>query len=148
MELKKIQQVPADVLVTLDKTAQKMETSCRRDQIMIREQTDKYKQLKRRVRDYQKYASEKLEKYKTERQQSEDYCRHVISELLQKVTQELQKVEHDRQNVALSSKGASSFPAANGNHSESKSTFARSIDDLQDQVNRYVIGLTNFSNMK
>ena len=151
MALRNIQQVPDDTLINLDKVIQKIETSSRRDHTTIREQSDKYKQLKRRVRDYQKYVHEKLAKYKAERQQSEEYCRQVISELLNKVSLELQKVEHDRRNA----NSAGPLPTqptpttlANGLHSEPKSTFAQSIDELTGAVNRYVSGLTNFTSTK
>jgi hypothetical protein len=143
--------VPDDALINLDKVIQKIESSCRRDQTTIRDQTDKYKQLKKRVRDYQKYVHEKMAKYKSERQQSEEYCRSVISELLSKVSQELQKVEHDRRNAnATSGPPTLSTPTnlANGLHSEPKSTFAQSIDELTGAVNRYVSGLTNFTGTK
>lgn len=148
-------QVSADVLFSFDQAIQKMEVSWRRDQNELKYQTEKYKQLKRRVRDYQKYVNEKLSKYKTDREQSEVYCRRVISELLSKVTQELQRLEADRNHANLQvphtahqSTTAMSVngPTSNGLQPGPGTTFAQSIDDLQEQVNRYVLGLTQFTN--
>ena len=153
-------QVPADVLFCLDNAIQTIEVTWLRNQNALQEQSEKYRQLKRRVRDYQKYVNEKLSKCKSDREQSEMYCRRVISELLSKVTQELQRIEKDRHNEAVAN--AAHPPAApvsvgnrtpanigfNQQHpsSEPEPTFAQSIDDLQEQVNRYVLGLTNFTN--
>lgn len=148
--------VPGDTFVSLDCAIQKMEAWWRRDKKSLEEQTEKYKKLKRRVRDYQKYVNDKLAKYKCDRERSEDYCRRVISDLLAKVTHELQQLERDR--------NANDFPTPTMVHQthstsvvrgndglmlapqlEPASTFAQSIDDLQQQVNRYVLGLTNFN---
>ena len=126
---------------------------------MIQEQADKYKHLKRRVRDYQKYVNEKLAKHKAERQRSEDYCRVVISDLLGRVTQELQLLEQDRCHVNQAANIARAPPVVRASSSapkppaastpvlvpSSRSTFAQGIDELQQQVNLYVRGLTNFN---
>jgi len=150
------QSVPADLFLSLDCTIQKMEARWRRDQKSLEEQTEKYKKLKRRVRDYQKYVNDKLAKYKSDRERSEDYCRRVISDLLGKVTHELQQLERDRRNgndfPTTMVHQTHPNPVVRGNDAlvlapqlEPASTFAQSIDDLQQQVNRYVLGLTNFS---
>lgn len=163
--LKSNQLVPTDLLPNLDSAIQKMETTRLHDQKIIQEQAEKYKHLKRRVRDYQKYVNDKLAKHKAERQRSEDYFRVVISDLLNRVNSELQLLEQDRANVnraptvvprvpAVKATAASKAPTAStplssqtgGLHSLPASTFAQGIDDLQQQVNLYVRGLTNFSN--
>lgn len=142
-----------------------METLWHHDQKVIQDQAEKYKHLKRRVRDYQKYVNDKLAKHKAERQRSEEYCRVVISDLLGRVTQELQLLEQDRCNVnqvtnvataktpsVVKAPSASKPPAAStpvqisgGLIPPSRSTFAQGIDDLQQQVNSYIRGLTNFN---
>lgn len=163
MCLKNYQKVPTDLLHNLDSAIQKMETSRLCDQKVIQEQAEKYKHLKRRVRDYQNYVNDKLAKHKAERQRSEDYFRTVISDLLNRVNSELQLLEQDRANVNRATNVAPKVPAARaavafktptastplasqsgGLHSLPASTFAQGIDDLQQQVNLYVRGLTNF----
>ncbi|KAI9557077.1 hypothetical protein GHT06_016875 [Daphnia sinensis] len=162
--LRSNQQVPTDILPNLDSAIQKMETSRLYDQKVIQEQAEKYKHLKRRVRDYQKYVNDKLAKHKAERQRSEDYFRTVISDLLNRVNSELELLERDRANVNRATNVAPKVPMvrataasktptastplgsqAGGLHSLPTSTFAQGIDDLQQQVNLYVRGLTNFT---
>lgn len=138
-----------DILCGLDNSIQKMEAWWRRDQKALQDQVEKYKQLKRRVRDYQKYVNDKLSKYKTEREQSEEYCRHVIAELLGKVTHELQQLERDRREAEQAAvSGSQNVGRNNGVRFTNEpfgSTFAQSVDELQQQVNRYVQGLANFT---
>lgn len=169
MCIKSNQFASVDLLSCIDSAVVKIENLLLRDQKMIQEQSDKYKQLKRRARDYQKYASDKLAKNKAERQRSEEYCRLVISDLLGRVTHELQLLEQNRVNVnrandvAAGSTGVTSGstlklpiqPVASTplqgssvlNLPRRGSTFAEGIDDLQQQVNMYVRGLTNFNNV-
>lgn len=157
MCLKSNQLASADLLPSLDNAILKIETLLFHDQKVIQEQSDKYKQLKRRVRDYQKYVNDKLAKNKAERQRSEDYCRMVISDLLARVTHELELLEENRVNFNQPSNNVDR-PANKVRPSSSTpvnpvgihpppggSTFAQGIDDLQQQVNMYIRGLTNFN---
>lgn len=169
MCLKNNQRASSDLIPNLDSAIQKMETLWLHDQKMIQEQADKYKHLKRRVRDYQKYVNDKMTKHKAERQRSEDYCRLVISDLLSRVNSELQLLDQERSNVnrvatvaaarappVARTAAASKAPIAStpvstqgsglhGLQHVPGSTFAQGIDDLQQQVNLYVRGLTNFN---
>ena len=136
--------VPLDVLVSLEGVVQKVDALLQRDQETVQHQVDKYRNLKRRVRDYQKYATDKLAKYKAEKQQSEDYCRQVITELLEKVSNELRhcQSESDRRNANVHTPAR----VVSGAVGEAKpSNFVQSIDDLQREVNQYILGLTNFN---
>ena len=99
MCLKNNHQTSADLIPNLDSAIHKMETLWLHDQKIIQDQADKYKHLKRRVRDYQKYVNDKMSKHKAERQRSEDYCRLVISDLLGRVNSELQLLDQERTNV-------------------------------------------------
>ena len=126
----------------LESALQRAEASRIRDQNYTQQQVDKYKVLKRRVREYQKYVNEKMAKCRADRQSSEEYCRRVISELLGKVSVELRKLECERR--------CATAPVANGTAAvncqpAAASTFIQGIDELQRQVNCYVQGLSNFS---
>lgn len=151
MNLKNISQVPTDLLNTLDASIERAEASHSRDQKTIQDLEEKYKHLKRRVRDYQKYVNEKMAKYKADRQQSEEYCRNVISELLKKVTQELGHLENDRHVVVNHSNrpmAAERLPALPTNSyppTRQESCFTQSIEVLQEQVNQYVADLAAFT---
>ena len=168
MCLKNNQRSATDLLPNLDSAIQKMETLWLHDQKIIQDQADKYKHLKRRVRDYQKYVNDKMAKHKAERQRSEDYCRLVISDLLGRVNSELQLLDQDRANVNRVATVAAKAPPVARTATASRapiastpvstqgsglhglrpvpgSTFAQGIDDLQQQVNLYVRGLTNFN---
>lgn len=164
----------ASLLPVLDGVVLKVEKLLLSDEKTMKDQTEKYKQLKRRVREYQKYVNDKLTKHKNDRQQSEDYCRLVISDLLGRVTQELQLLEQNRLAVdEHSDPSHAKVPCVSGLPSRSSSTskarvqtatstpnghlagnfvqppfgltFAEGIDNLQQQVNLYMRGLTNFN---
>ena len=170
MCLKNNHQTSADLIPNLDSAIHKMETLWLHDQKIIQDQADKYKHLKRRVRDYQKYVNDKMSKHKAERQRSEDYCRLVISDLLGRVNSELQLLDQERTNVNRIATVATRAPPFARTAAASKtpivastpvsthqgsdlhhhnvmpgSTFAQGIDDLQQQVNLYVRGLTHFN---
>lgn len=148
MNLRNIPHVPPELVNILEASVEKAEASNLRDQKTIQDLEEKYKHLKRRVRDYQKYVNEKMAKYKADRQQSEEYCRNVISELLKKVTQELSLLENDRQNAnSINRQSTERLPptSAFAAPRQQDSCFTQSIEVLQKQVNQYVADLAAFT---
>lgn len=143
-----------EALTSLDNAVLKVEALWQHDQKVIQEQSEKYKHLKRRVRDYQKHINEKLAKQRTDRQRSEDYCRYVISDLLARVTEELQLLEQDRchnnhvdgvSNATQHAVDVSPMQPCDTFQSRASVSFAQGIEDLKQQVNRYVQGLTSMN---
>ncbi len=125
------------LLRLLDTAVKKIEVSLEHAATLGQRHADKYRQLKRRVREYQKYAMDKLAKEKEERLRSEQHCRCVIMDLLERVSRELRQCQNEQPNsdrtptVAIGS-----------------SNLAQTIDELQSQVNLYLLGVAGFDSKR
>lgn len=136
--------ISADMLLGLESALQKAEIAWQRDQNAVQFYNDKYKTLKRRVRDYKKSIANEIRKCKEERQRSEDYCLRFISEVLTKVTCSFQQLKCQAPPLSATNHAAT-VGRVNYIQPAEGSTYAQSMDEIRRQVNHLVEELTTFS---
>lgn len=123
------------ILAGVDRAVRAMHDSGERDGDQLRLQLNKYKTLKKRVREYQRHVADKLERCRSDSRRSEEYCRQVVEQLLQRVTRELALLQQHK--LAVPPPHESSAPPQ-----PESSDFLQTIEGLQLQVSRYIAGLT------
>ena len=147
MTLRSTKGIPADILLGVESALQKAEIAWQQDQNAIQFHSEKYKTLKRRVRDYKKSIASEMKKCKEERQRSEDYCLRFISEVLSKVTSSFQLHQMRYDTLPLPTTSTNKPAAVSRVHtarSAEGTTYAQSMDEIRSQVNRLVEELTAF----